>query len=411
MNQKYLCVEYGSKNSAFRLHQKSENSRWEHIDMNLNQSQQLLLSDIPFKVLDKDVQINSVLSVIGVALGKSASEKIQMYYLILLPAENKDDLNIYWLALGFKNTKRINNKVQHTILQKMWSNGMDLLNTDNLAEIQLKLKLSTKIDRELIPLEHMGMVCLGPTETLCQFYIVARKLCMVGLESLKTLGSICMAFNSQSFGIECKEVVLSLNQAKNKERISLKRKQIDDDSLNPVQIISQSTATHGLYVLPPHVTEAAILSKNRFDELIPINDKRFNRFGIRSILGKNKLPVIPTVGSIHEELPQTKYLSEKHVVQSVENVFQTVYSASEIVKAIDLLIIQCMNEHFMDSESIDEVVGAVMSTLFEDLSWRLRAETPLPFNFKSVNVDIDQVRSILFELLYSFTVYSFNRPH
>jgi hypothetical protein len=219
---------------------------------------------------------------------------------------------------------------------------------------------------------------------------------MVGFRDLKHGARICSAFDKQSFGVDCKEVVLSINQTIIKEKASLKRKQIVDDSLHRIQKTSQAIGDHALYALPAHVAEVAALHKTRFDELLPINDKRFSKHGIRSTIGKNKLPVVPVLGSIHEEVITTKFLSEKHVVSSVENVFQTVYSATDIVSAIDMVIEKCINEYFMNDAETDQVIGAIMSSFYEDLSWRLKAETASPFTFRNIDVDIDQVYTLCF---------------
>jgi hypothetical protein len=373
---KVLRVQLDSDKNIFcevPLHQRSVETNWTHvknIESNKTRISPIILNLQSIQLIEKieaEKKFQTVYGVIGLAFGAADA----VYFLVMCPSDNSSkDTNVFFVARKRPTTKVISNKC--CIADLLLARKLD--NSDNIT---ITAERTISVDR----------ICrIKILNEYCDFYIVRRDISS-GMLLIGVNGVKLEATNREQYDLivtgKVWSVPPSINQVKRIER--KRQRDVDIINLSSVKKNRCDKMIPLAYILPPAVSaEFDSFSTTEVESGV----KKKQGFGIKKINGHVR--IVPPLGSKYGKFKRDIPLSEMHCTKEVDNAFHTVHSISTITSAIDALEDQIRASNVSVDEK-ERIIGAVASTLLEDIGWRMGPENDCAQKFKNIKVDIDQV--------------------
>jgi hypothetical protein len=355
------------------LHETFNETRWRPSNC---EDPQKLYSPLPGKneTLSDPIEIETLLKeslfvVIGTIIQKITEQNPIVYYLVLLPNQKKTK-SVFFVQKHRNATESINKRFKIASVLKNLNDPMCWK----------------------IPHQRVYLHFIDGNECPFDLFVVAHQVILIGCGNLRNQEVKVNEFDYLVTGRRSNELQ-SRQQVRTKAAAALKQKRLE-----PNDVLSFK---HDRVIPNAHAFTLNENTRNRFlngQHSSDCTDPIRSGYGIRSVDsgGLVKLfPIISDQDESSEPIPLTK--SEMHVVTENPNVFHIKHSFRTINAAIENFRTKC-EESGETPERIDELLGAIASRFLEDISWQLVADSTVNADhlFKNIQVDIDQVSSIIF---------------
>jgi hypothetical protein len=370
MSDLFLVIPHGSGATELPLFQIAQSTKWGPAETR-NSASVIGIENIEFlrEKTEINTLIKSVFGIVGILLHSRT-----VYFLLSVPS-NDTTCHIFAIKQNHSWTHTINCKldVPHMLKNLLWPH------------------------RWKVPCERVTELCIGESLDIFTLFAVKHGMELVGHKHIRDSNAMTLEYNRILLGHNMSAKTYDAKRNwKRKESSDTNNHQISPEfwSTMKKQIIEKTnckiTSTLGVVVaIPQHITHQ--LNANKPATVLKGNPGYLpdNHFGVRSHNNGGRTKVKPLTVLQRVSKP-TKTMSEMHVVTTVPGVFQQQHSINTVLLAVDKLN-DILISHNTSDERIDKIMGAVSSSLLEDISWQLVNSPCVPHRFQSVKVDIDQV--------------------